>query len=68
MLHIRYFWEKKTMNYILNYPLDLIIKFSNLELFFGNLENLGHFSWKILSIGQNHIFQVEILPFKKNWL
>ncbi len=49
--------------YILGYLLELIIKiwwFGNF-FFSRNLANLGHFfSWKILRIGQKHIFQVKI--------
>jgi hypothetical protein len=34
------------------------------NFFLGNLANLGHFfSWKILCIGRNHIFQVEIWQY-----
>jgi len=41
---------------------NLSSKYGNLETFlFENLANLGHFfPWKILCIGQNHIFRIKI--------
>jgi len=58
--------------YILGYQLKLIVESWQFEfLFFSKFGKFGPFSpWKLLCIGQNHIFQVEflqkILPIKKN--
>ncbi len=52
--------KKSIFFYIFRYLLELIIKIWRLvELFFRSLANWGpFFSWKILHIGRNHIFQV----------
>jgi len=54
--------------YILGYLLELIIKIwrSGIFIFISKCGESGpFFSWKILCIGQNHIFQVKIWPPSK---
>jgi hypothetical protein len=47
--------------YILATYWNLSEKSGNLEILYPNLANLGpFFPWKLLCIGQNHIFQVEV--------
>jgi hypothetical protein len=51
-------YEKSESFYILGYLLEPIIK----------IWRIIYFSWKILCIGRNHFFQVEISPKKKHLL
>jgi hypothetical protein len=52
---------KKKLIYIFGYLLKIIIKFWRLVEFFSKSGEIGRiFSWKILPIIRNHIFQVRI--------